>query len=158
MPYFKRDGATIYYEESGAGDPVIALHGLIGNTSYWGLTGVMGTLSKKFRFISMEMRGHGRTVVDEKNPGYDADTVGGDILVLADHLGLGRFHMLTHSTGGFAAVRQAMKDWRRFATLTLTDTGSFTSPIDAAPEVIRGFHEKFAASFEKFSWTRSWRI
>lgn len=152
MPYFQRDNARIYYEDTGKGEPLIAIHGLIENTTYWSLTGVADRLADNFRLISMDMRGHGRTVVDGDPKGFDDETMGDDIIELANHLDLDRFHVLTHSTGGFIASRYAMKDCSRFASLVLTDTASFTSVINAAPDSIKRFHDKFAESFEKASW------
>ncbi|OHD62861.1 MAG: hypothetical protein A2176_06900 [Spirochaetes bacterium RBG_13_51_14] len=152
MAFLKRGNASIYYEEQGQGDPLIAVHGLILNTKYWSLTGIADTLAKSYRVISMEMRGHGRTVVDGEPYGFDVDTMGDDIIALADHLKLGRFHLLTHSTGGMASVRHAMKDSSRFATLILTDTSSFTSVVPGPPENIKKFHDDFAKNFEKFTW------
>ena len=154
MPYFKSDRADIYYEDNGTGDPVIAVHGLIENTFYWSLTGIADAIASEYRFISMDMRGHGQTKITGDPPGYDVDTVGNDIMALADHLGIERFHALTHSTGGFAAVRRAMKDSSRFATLVLTDTASFTSVMKGTPEKIREFHDNFAKTFENVSWSR----
>jgi len=152
MPYFKRGNAEIYFLEQGKGFPVIAVHGLIENTAYWRLGGVTDRLAREFQVISMDMRAHGNTRINGDPPGYDADTVAEDILALADKLGFERFHLLTHSTGGFAAVRQAMKDSSRFASLILTDTGSATSPIPGDPERIRKVNEAYARTFEKYSW------
>lgn len=152
MAFFQRDNARIYYEEYGKGEPIIAVHGLIENSLYWTLTGVADRLAERFRFISMEMRGHGRTVVEGEPKGFDDETIGSDIIALADHLGLERFHLLTHSTGGMVACRYAMKDCSRFASMVLADTGSFTSVINSRPESIKKFHDKFAESFEKATW------
>ncbi|MCF8029069.1 MAG: alpha/beta hydrolase [Desulfobacteraceae bacterium] len=152
MPYFTCDHARIYFEDNGAGEPIIAVAGLIENTAYWRLPGVADRLAEQYRFVSMDMRGHGYTVVDEDFPGFDAKTVGKDITALAEHLGIDRFHLLTHSTGGFAAVRHAMADSGRFASLILTNTGSATSPVQGDQETIDNFHEAFARSFEKYDW------
>ena len=152
MPYFTSDHAKIYFEEVGSGEPIIAVAGLIENTAYWHLPGVAERLARHYRFISMDMRGHGYTAVEGSAPGFDAETVGRDITALADHLGIGRFHLLTHSTGGFAAVRHAMTDCGRFASLILTNTGSFTSPVPGSRREIDDFHEKFARLFEKYDW------
>ncbi|MDZ7831737.1 MAG: alpha/beta hydrolase [Desulfobacterales bacterium] len=122
MPYFKRGNADIYFLEQGNGFPVIAIHGLIENTAYWRLRGVTDRLAHEFQVVSMDMRAHGNTKVSGDPPGYDAETVGEDILALADKLGFDRFHLLTHSTGGFAAVRQAMKD---FKPLRLPDSDGY---------------------------------
>jgi pimeloyl-ACP methyl ester carboxylesterase len=150
MPYFIQGNARIYFEDSGTGEPVIAVHGLIENTMYWNY--VSEILSGHCRFISMDMRAHGQTRVTGESCGFDVETIGNDIMALADHLHLDRFHVLSHSTGGFAAVRHAMKDSGRFASLILTNTGSSTSPVPGDPEYIRRFHDKFAQWFEQFDW------
>jgi 3-oxoadipate enol-lactonase len=152
MAFFARDNARIYFEDTGHGDPIIAIHGLIENADYWNKTGVTEALAKSNRFIAMEMRGHGRTRVEGDPFGFDVDTVGQDIIALADYLKLDRFHVLTHSTGGFAAVRYAMKDYSRFATMILTDTAPYTSVVPGDTETIQRFHNAFAKSFERFTW------
>ena len=150
MPFFIKDNTRIYYEEEGQGEPVIAVHGLIENTLYW--KPVADVLSNKHRFITMDMRGHGQSIVIGEPYGYNADTIGKDIITLADHLMLDRFHILTHSSGGFAAVRHAMKDSSRFATLILTDTGSATAPFAADADTIKAFNDAFACWFERNDW------
>ena len=150
MASFYHENAEIYYEDIGSGEPIIAIHGLIENTLYW--KPVSDILSDKYRFISMDMRGHGRTVVKKAPCGFDAETVGRDIIALADHLQIDRFHLLTHSSGGFAAVRYAMTDSSRFSSLILTDTGSATSPLPGSPEDIKKFNHSFARMFEKYDW------
>ena len=152
MPYFNRGNARLYYEDKGAGEPVIAVAGLMENTAYWDLTGVADAISQHFRFVSMDMRGHGYTEVEGDPQGFDCQTVGEDIIALADHLGFDRFHLLTHSTGGFAGVRYAMKDCSRFASLILTNTASFTSPVPGDRQAIDQFHDNFAALFENLDW------
>jgi pimeloyl-ACP methyl ester carboxylesterase len=152
MATFSRGTARFYYEEQGQGEPVIAIHGLIENTTYW--KEIAGPLSGRYRFIAMDMRAHGRTVVDDEPHGYDDETMGQDIIALADHLKLDRFHLLTHSTGGFVGVRLAMRDSSRLASLILTDTGSSTSlfPVGTDPETIRVGNIKFSSQFEKYDW------
>lgn len=154
MPFFDHDNASIYYEDTGTGSglPIIAVAGLMENTAYWSLTGVSRMLAEQFRFVSMDMRGHGYTETRAEPPGFDCQTIGSDIIALADHLGIDRFHLLTHSTGGFAGVRYAMEDCSRFASLVLTNTGSFTSPVAGDLKTIDQFHDNFAALFEKFDW------
>jgi pimeloyl-ACP methyl ester carboxylesterase len=152
MSFLERGNARIYYEEFGKGEPIIAIHGLIENTLYWTLTGVADKLAENFRLISMEMRGHGRTVVEGEPKGFDDETMGDDLIALADHLKLDRFHVLTHSTGGMIAVRYAMKDCSRFNSIFLSDTGSFTSVVPGEPEKVREFHNNFASFFEILTW------
>ncbi|KKN81343.1 hypothetical protein LCGC14_0320900 [marine sediment metagenome] len=128
MPYFKKDNVKIYYEDVGKGEPIIANHGLSENTIYWSESGVTSKLSEKYRMISMDMRAHGRTVVEGEPYGYDADTMATDFDALADHLGVDKFHILTHATGGMVGARYAMTRSERLISLMLIDTGSATMP------------------------------
>jgi len=128
MPFFEKGNLKLYYEDVGSGEAIIANHGLMEDAGYWSETGVTAKLAEKYRVISMDMRGHGRTVVSGDPLGFDADAMAGDFDALADHLGLGRFHILTHATGGMAGVRYAMTRSSRLISLMLTDTGSATMP------------------------------
>lgn len=150
MSFFVRNGANIYYEDKGKGEPIIAVHGLIENTIYW--KDIEEDILKKYRFIPMDMRGHGRTQVAKEPYGFDAETIGDDIIALADFLKIDRFHLLTHSTGGFVGVRYAMRDRGRLASLILTDTGSSTAVMPGDAESIVSFNNRLARYFEKFSW------
>jgi len=152
MPYFTRKNAKIYFLEQGRGFPVIAIHGLLENSAYWRLPGVTDQLAEEFHVVSMDMRAHGNTRVYGEPAGYDAETVAADIIALADKLGFARFHLLAHSTGGFAAIRHAMKDSSRFASLILTNTGSATAPFPGDADKARKFQEALARAFENYSW------
>jgi len=129
MAWFEKGNVRIYYEDVGKGEPIISNHGLAEDCGYWSETGVTAKLAERYRVISMDMRGHGRTVVKDEPYGYDADTMAGDFDALADHLGLDKFHILTHATGGMVGVRYAMTRSERLISLMLTDTGSETRPI-----------------------------
>jgi pimeloyl-ACP methyl ester carboxylesterase len=76
---------------------------------------------------------------------------------LADALGLDRFHILSHATGGMAAVRYAMTTSARLISLMLTDTGSATVPefpdVDAE-EMRQGF--QLAAETRKTVSAEEW--
>ncbi|MDP2920051.1 MAG: alpha/beta hydrolase [Dehalococcoidia bacterium] len=128
MPYFERGNVKTYYEDVGEGEPIIANHGLSEDANYWSDTGVTTKLAEKYRVIAYDMRAHGRTVVSGEPYGYDVDTMAEDIDALADYLKLGKFHLLSHATGGMVAVRYAMKRSKRLLSLLLTDTGSATRP------------------------------
>src|SRR5687767_1652221 len=108
MPLLERPGARLYYEDVGRGDEVIlTTHGLAENSTYWSVPGVTGALAARYRVVSMDMRGHGRSQVTGEPEGFDVDTLAGDIGALADALGLARFHLLAHATGGMVALRYA---------------------------------------------------
>lgn len=150
MPWMERGNARIYYEESGSGEPIITTHGVAENGGYWSETGVTQRLAEHYRVISMDMRAHGQTVVEGEPLGFDVETVADDIGALADHLGLDRFHLLTHATGGMAGVRYAMDHSDRLISLMLTDTGSATQLVfpGVTEEQMREGMEAWATGFE----------
>ncbi len=129
MAFFKRDNARIYYEDIGQGEPIITNHGLSEDCNYWSETGIASKLAARYRVVSMDMRAHGRTVVEGEPFGYDADTMAADFDALTDHLGIGKFHLLSHATGGMVAARYGMIRSSRLISLMLTDTGSETRPL-----------------------------
>jgi pimeloyl-ACP methyl ester carboxylesterase len=126
MPYFEKENLKLYYEDVGEGEAIISNHGLSEDGNYWSETGVTKELAKKYRFISMDMRGHGRTIVKGPPYGYDPDTMASDFDALADFLGLDKFHFLTHATGGMVGARYGMTRSERLISLILTDTSSNT--------------------------------
>ncbi len=128
MPYFQNKNIKLYYEDVGQGVPIIANHGLMEDGTYWSESGVTSKLAEKYRMISIDMRAHGRTIVDRRPFGFDADTMAADFDALADYLEIDRFHLLTHATGGMVGVRYAMTRSERLISLMLTDTGSATIP------------------------------
>lgn len=128
MPYFETGNLRLYYEDVGQGEPIISNHGLAEDCGYWRDTGVTAKLAERYRVVSMDMRGHGQTVLTDEPWGYDADTMGDDFDRLADHLGIDKFHLLSHATGGMTAARYAMTRSDRLLSLMLTDTGSATRP------------------------------
>lgn len=146
MPELSRDGARLHYDDLGLGELVVMTHGLNENALYWTTTGIAGRLSGHYRVAILEMRGHGRSIVTSGPAGYDAATLGDDLLALADRLGHERFHLVSHATGGMVAIRLAMRDDRRLASLTLTDTGAATWPGREDPR------EAMAPRFSGRSW------
>lgn len=131
MPYLNRPEARVFFDDVGSGPPIITMHGFIENGSYWGRTGVSGALAAGgYRVIDMDMRGHGRSVPGSERSSYSIESVADDIGKLADHLGLKRFHLLTHATGGMAGLRYAMDRSDRLLSLTSSDTASATIPLD----------------------------
>ena len=153
MPYVRSGNADVYYEDYGSGEPIVALHGLIENTTYFTRTGVCEALAAHYRVIPVDMRAHGKTRVDGEPWGYDVVTHGKDLVALVDHLGLDRFHVLCHSTGGFVATRYAMENSERLLSLLLTDTTSATDFFQVSEES-KVFHDRFAQSFETNDWDK----
>jgi pimeloyl-ACP methyl ester carboxylesterase len=91
MPYLERDGASIYYEESGSGFPLLLLApgGLNSSVVFWGRQPLdpMQAFSDEFRVIAMDQRNADRSrgTLDTRDPW---GTYAADQLALLDHLGV----------------------------------------------------------------------
>ena len=97
MAYFEHEGCTLHYEEYGQGEPLVLLHGLGSSCQDWELQ--VPTLSRNYRVILMDIRGHGRS--DKPGDGYQIATFSADLLALLEHLHTGPVHFVGLSMGAW---------------------------------------------------------
>ena len=117
MPELARDGATIHYEVSGTGPPVILGHSLLCDTEMW--RGVAPALAARYRVINVEVRGHRRSTA----PGpFTLEDLAGDWLAILDREGIGRAFLVGLSMGGMTAMRLALRAPSRVAGMVLIDS------------------------------------
>jgi len=165
MAYFQHQNVHFHYVQEGpsldSNTPIITLHGLAQNTHYWTDTGVSTHLAKHYPVINLDMRGHGLTRIEGEPKGYDVKVLVEDINALAKHLGIERFHLMGHSTGGMVAAHYAMKyatqENSPLASLLLCNTSSsimFSKLPKAANEA--GI-KALAYSFEHLTWKQMLR-
>ena len=64
MPTIKATGATIYYEETGTGTPIIFAHGGGGNHLSWYQQ--VTYFSKEYRCITFDQRSFGQSIDETK--------------------------------------------------------------------------------------------
>jgi pimeloyl-ACP methyl ester carboxylesterase len=117
-------GEKIYYESIGAGDPVVLSHGLGGNHAIWFQQ--IPVLAQKFRVITWDQRGFGRSTDTLKQSGPPAAVE--DLRALLDHLSIPKARLVGQSMGGWAVLGFALKYPDRVKSLVLADTigGIFT--------------------------------
>jgi len=97
MPYFKRDGISIYFEETGTGFPLVvfAPGGMRSSIEFWQHSPFdpRREFSGEFRVIAMDQRNAGQSIAPVRtSDGWHSYT--GDHLALLDHLGIDRCHVL----------------------------------------------------------------
>jgi non-heme chloroperoxidase len=91
------DGIEIYYKDWGAGQPIVFSHGWPLSADDWDPQ-MLFFLSKGFRVIAHDRRGHGRS--SQSGDGHDMDHYAADLAALTAHLDLKNAVHVGHSTGG----------------------------------------------------------
>ncbi len=111
MPQPKTSGMAdvndikMYYAEYGAGDPILFIHGGLGNADVWGAQ--VADFARDHLVIVADSRGHGRSTRSEKPFGYDLMT--SDYVALLDYLKVGKVTLVGWSDGGIIGIDMAMK-------------------------------------------------
>ncbi len=102
MPRIEIDGVGIQYEVTGAGRPVVLLHGFPDTGRLW-RNQVPALADAGFKVIVPDMRGYGRSDKPESVEAYALPFLAGDVLgVLAD-AGESRAHVVGHDWGAAVA-------------------------------------------------------
>ena len=100
--YVDLPGVRLWYTDTGGGgEPVVLLHANTGNADSW-QPNVPGFVEAGYRVIAFDRRGWGRSIANPET-GPQPSTIADDLLALAEHLQLDRFHLLGVAGGGFAA-------------------------------------------------------
>ena len=86
----------IYYEDHGAGQPVVLIHGYPLSGRGWDKQ-VPALLEAGYRVITYDRRGFGKS--SQPASGYDYDTFAADLSVLLEHLDLRDAVLVGHSMG-----------------------------------------------------------
>jgi 3-oxoadipate enol-lactonase len=120
------DGCRIAYRIDGPDDgPVLMLSNSIGTTlSMW--DGQIEQLSKHFRVLRYDTRGHGASGVPE-GP-YSVARMGRDVVELLDALKLDRVHFCGLSFGGLIGQWLGIHVPERIDRLVLSNTSSYLGP------------------------------
>jgi pimeloyl-ACP methyl ester carboxylesterase len=114
------DGARLHVEMSGqpSNPTLVLLQGQASSLNWW--AELRGRFADRFRIITMDYRGTGRTV----DPGGELSTelLGNDIVAVLDALGVASAHLYGTSMGGRVAQMAAAAHPRRIASLVLAAT------------------------------------
>ncbi|WP_027669095.1 alpha/beta fold hydrolase [Rhizobium leguminosarum] len=112
MPVAKTSGMAevndikMYYAEYGEGDPILFIHGGLGNAEVWGHQ--VADFAKDHRVIVADSRGHGRSTRSQQPFGYDLMT--SDYVALLDYLKIDKVTLVGWSDGGIIGIDMAMKN------------------------------------------------
>jgi len=131
MPKLTVNNIQLYYEEQGAGEPLLLLHGLGSSTRDWELQ--VEAFTANYHVITVDARGHGQS---DKPPGpYSVSMFAADTAVLMQKLDIEAAHIVGLSMGGMSAFQLAVDAPELVKSLVI---------VNSAPELMpRTFKEKF---------------
>ena len=96
MPKIKTaDGVNLYYEETGAGTPVICVHEFAGDYRTW--EPQMRRFSRSHRCVTFSERGYPPSDVPDDPARYGQDIARADVVAIMDALGIAKAHIVDHS-------------------------------------------------------------
>lgn len=113
------NGVELHYIEKGQGEPLILLHGGVGDYRSWDLQ--FDEFAKNYRVISYSRRYHfpNKNTPDSKYKA--AITEAEDLAALLRALKLERVHLVGHSYGGLTALVFAVKHPKAIRSLVLSE-------------------------------------
>jgi pimeloyl-ACP methyl ester carboxylesterase len=100
MEILRYKNANIHFSSQGKGRAIVLLHGFLENISMW--DDIILTLSKKYRVISIDLLGHGKS----ENIGYihSMEDQASMIKFVLDALNLRKCVLIGHSMGGYVGL------------------------------------------------------
>lgn len=113
------DGTHLYYEELGAGEPLLLISGQGLNHTFW--NGIRDDFAHRYRVIVYDHRGTGQS--DKPGlPPYSTRGFAQDAVWLLDSLEIARAHVYGHSMGGMIGQWLGITYANRVGTLVLGAT------------------------------------
>lgn len=123
------NGARLYYELAGAGEPVVFIHGFSLDRRMW--DDQFDVFVQLYRVLRYDVRGFGRSSLPTTAPYSQTD----DLLALLNHFQLAPAHIIGLSMGGGIALDFALVHPEATRSLTLVD-----------------------AAMGGFAWTKDWGL
>ncbi|MEM7015892.1 MAG: alpha/beta hydrolase [Pseudomonadota bacterium] len=122
MPFASINGARLWYETRGEGEPLLLHHGYTASRVNW--MPIAERLQSKYQIILMECRGTGES--EDTLDGYTLEQYAQDVIALIDFLGIGKITYAGHSMGGGIGYLLGLEHAERLNRLVLM------APIPAA--------------------------
>jgi 4,5:9,10-diseco-3-hydroxy-5,9,17-trioxoandrosta-1(10),2-diene-4-oate hydrolase len=142
--FVRVEGAKVHYQFSGAGSPLLLLHGLVGSGRNWRRN--VGFLSRYASVYALDLFNMGES---ERVPGLDAglEATADRIVRLMDALNLSSADIAAHSHGGAIAMMLAARHPERVRKLILFAPAN---PFcDAGRQLIRFYNTSVGALFAR---------
>jgi pimeloyl-ACP methyl ester carboxylesterase len=120
------DGVKLFYEEAGAGAPVVFVHEFAGDHRSW--EPQLRYFSRRYRCIAYNARGYPPSEVPEDWERYSQARARDDIRAVLDALGIQRAHIVGLSMGAFATLHFGISYSKRALSLVVAGGGYGSHP------------------------------
>ena len=131
MPYLTtNDGVKLYYEDSGAGRPILFIHEFSGDYRAWELQ--VRYFARRYRCITYNARGYPPSDVPDTVDKYSQRRAIDDAVDVLDHLKIDKAHIVGLSMGGFAALNFGIHYPERALSLVVGAAGMGAEPDKTA--------------------------
>ncbi len=124
------DGVELYYEDTGAGTPIVFVHEFAGDYRSW--EPQVRHFARRYRCITFNARGYPPSAVPPTVDSYSQDHARDDILAVLEGLGLARAHIVGLSMGAFATLHFGMQYGERALSLVVAGCGYGAQPAGYA--------------------------
>lgn len=119
------DGVPLAWVESGAGEPLVLLHGLGDSGRTW--RRVLPALARRFRVLALDLPGHGLS--GRPDAAYTLDWYADVVAAWMKAIDLPRAHFCGHSFGGGVAQWMVLRHRARVDRLALVDAGGLGNDV-----------------------------
>ena len=152
--YAQVNDIQMYYAVFGKGEPLLLLHGGLGNSDYWG--NQVPAFAEHYRVIVADSRGHGRST--RSGQPYSYQLMASDVLALMDHLKIGKAAIVGWSDSGIIGLDLAMNHPERltrlFAFGANYNVGGLRDDIDTN-KTFNAYIDKAGQDYRRLSRTRT---
>ncbi|MDH4092701.1 MAG: alpha/beta hydrolase [Cyclobacteriaceae bacterium] len=143
--YVKVKDASIYYETYGTGKPLILLHGgPFGHISNF--SEIIPKLSKNYKVIAIDTRGHGRSEIGER--AFTYDLLADDVYQVLKEITNEKVIVIGYSDGGLIGFKFATK-YPELVNKVICLSGIIFSPKDYRENAMKGLESQTGDFFEK---------
>jgi pimeloyl-ACP methyl ester carboxylesterase len=127
MPHLATDdGVRLYYEETGAGTPIVLVHEFADDVR--GYEPQVRYFARRYRVITYNARGYPPSEVPQDAARYSQERARDDIRAVLDGLRIAKAHVVGISMGGFAVLHFGLAYPQRALSLVVAGCGYGAEP------------------------------
>jgi pimeloyl-ACP methyl ester carboxylesterase len=139
------DGTKLYYEEVGAGTPVVFVHEFAGDYRTW--EPQLRYFARSHRCVTYSQRGYPPSDVPSEPARYGQDIARDDVIALMDALGIQKAHVVGHSMGAYTALHVGMRYPERCLSVVAAGCGWGSNPDAAKRDAMKAMAADAAKMF-----------